>query len=136
MCAKAPFCNILFMLLNKGHFLQSCSFLGFYQPTSGVYFERWISISYYSMSAFNSIPNYPDCPSFISHSSTFAYSELYPGKHQYGRFRASFVSTQTGIHKFFAILNNKAQIYIELNPTGMKKILDISSFTTDNWSSK
>ena len=84
------------------------------------------------MSSFNSIPNYPDCPKFISHSNTFSYSDIYSEK-QYGRFRASFVSTQTGVHKFFAILNNKVQIYIELNPTGMKKILDISSATNDDW---
>ena len=87
------------------------------------------------MSSFNSIPSYPDCPKFISHSNIFSYSDIYSGK-QYGRFRASFVSTQTGIHKFFAILNNKAQIYIELNPTGMKKILDISSATHDDWNQR
>ena len=88
------------------------------------------------MSSFNSIPNYPDCPKFISHSDTFSYSDIYSGYNQCGRFRASFVSTQTGTHKFFAVLDNKAQIYIELNPTGWKKILDVSSATNDNWSSR
>ena len=87
----------------------------------------------YSMSDFNSIPNYPDCPEFISNSDKFDYSKMYPGKHQYGRFLATFVSTQTGIHKFFAILNNKAQIYIELNPTGMKKVLDVHDYTSAHW---
>ena len=114
----------------------SRSFVDFYQPTPGVYFERWTSTNHYEMSNFNSIPSYPDCPTFISHSEAFSYSEIYPGKNQYGRFRASFVSTQTGVHKFFAIANNKAQIYIELNPTGMKKILDVNSFAADDWSAK
>ena len=88
------------------------------------------------MAQFNSIPNYPDCPTFISHSDKFEYTDVYSGNKQYGRFRASFVSTQTGMHKFFAILNNEAQVYIELNPTGSKKILDISNFTTDDWSNR
>ena len=88
------------------------------------------------MSNFNSIPNYPDCPKFISHSDKFSYSDAYSGSKQYGRFRASFVSTQTGIHEFFAILNDKAQIYIDLNPTGRKQILDTSSTQSENWSSR
>ena len=88
------------------------------------------------MKNFNSIPNYPDCPKFISHSDTFSYSNVYPGYRQYGRFRALFVSTQTGTHKFFATLNRKAEIYIELNPTGGKKILDTSSTGSGNWSSR
>ena len=88
------------------------------------------------MSSFDDIPNYPDCPKFISHSDTFSYSEIYSQINQYGRFRASFVSTQTGVHKFFAIFNDAAQVYIELNPTGMKKILDINSATNDNWDDK
>ena len=110
-------------------------FLDFYQPSPGVYFERWVSSSYYSMSEFNRISNYPDCPTFISHSDKFEYNDIY-SKNQYGRFRASFVSTQTGIHKFFAILNNKAQVYIELNPTGLQKILDISYATYDDWNER
>ena len=85
------------------------------------------------MSNFNSIPNYPDCPTFVTHSDTFAYSKTYSGDKQYGRFRASFVSNQTGIHKFFALLNNEAQIYIDLNPAKQKKILDVKSTATDNW---
>ena len=88
------------------------------------------------MSSFNRIPNYPDCPTFISHSDKFAYSEFYTGYKQYGRFRASFVSTQTGIHKFFAILNKKARIYIDVNPNGKMKILDTYSNSTDSWSSR
>ena len=106
----------------------------FYQPTPGVYFEIWTSSTYYSMSNFNSISNYPDCPTFVSHSESFSYTDIYSGDKQYGRFHASFVSNQTGIHKFFSILNNMAEIYIELNPTGEKKILDASSTQSDNWS--
>ena len=85
------------------------------------------------MSDFNRIPNYPDCPEIVLISDNFAYSKLYHNKYQYGRFRVSFVSTQTGVHTFFAILNNEAQIYIELNPTGMKKVLDVDHRTHDNW---
>ena len=107
--------------------------LDLHQSASSVYFERWLSATKYSISNFVSIPNYPDVPAFASHSDTFSYSGVYSGFNQYGRFRASFVSTQTGIHKFFTILNSKAQIYIELNPTGIKKILDISSATKDDW---
>ena len=87
------------------------------------------------MSAFNSIPSYPDCPNFISHSDKFEYTDSYT-ENQYGRFRASFVSTQTGIHKFFAIFNNAAQVYIEINPTGARKILDNDFSTMDAWSSR
>ena len=108
--------------------------LEFYQPTPGVYFERWTSSSYYGISNFNSIPNYPDCPKHASNSDKFSHSNVHNGYKQYGRFRASFVSTQTGVHKFFAILNDKAQIYIELNPTGMRKIFDVGSATDDDWS--
>ena len=88
------------------------------------------------MSSFSRIPNYPDCPNFISHSGKFEYSEFYSGYKQYGRFRASFVSRQTGIHQFFAILNKKVQIYIDMNPNGKKKILDTYSNSTDSWSNK
>ena len=88
------------------------------------------------MSNFSSIPNYPNCPTFISNSDTFAYAKGYPGKHQYGRFRASFVSTQTGAHKFFAICNERAQIHIELNPKGTQKIFDMATGTSQNWNER
>ena len=110
--------------------------LEFYQPKSGVYFERWLSTTSYNMAQFGSIPNYPDCPTFISHSNTFEYTDVYSGQNQYGRFRASFVSNQTGIHKFFAVADNEAQIYIELNPTGSKKILDVGAYTYRDWNSR
>ena len=88
------------------------------------------------MSDFDRIPSYPDCPTFISHSDKFEYTDTYSDKKQYGRFRALFVSNQTGIHKFFAVVNNKAQVYIEMNPNGPKKILDVHSYTSDNWNSR
>ena len=98
-------------------------------------FERWLSSNYYGMDDFNSIPDYPDCPTYVSNSDNFEYTTLH-SKQQYGRFRAAFVSTQTGKHKFFAVINNKARIYIEMNPNGRKKILDHPSSTGDYWGSR
>ena len=72
----------------------------------------------------------------MSQSDKFEYTEIYSPRRQYGRFRAFFVSNQTGIHKFFAVLNNEAQVYIEMNPNGSKKILDVGSSTSDNWISR
>ena len=88
------------------------------------------------MDSFNSIPDYPDCPTYVSNSDNFEYTTIYNGNHQYGRFRAAFVSTQTGKHKFFAVLKNNARIYIEMNPTGAKKILDHGSGTVDSWNQR
>ena len=96
--------------------------------------ERWLSTTYYNMDNFNSIPDYPDCPAIVSNSDNFEYALI--SKMQYGRFRATFVSNQTGNHTFFAVLNNKARIYIEMNPTGLKKILDRTSSTSDDWSQR
>ena len=97
--------------------------------------ERWLSTSYYNMDNFNSIPDYPDCPAIVSNSDNFEYANVH-SEMQYGRFRATFVSKQTGNHTFLAVLNNKARIYIEMNPTGLKKILDHSSITSDDWSQR
>ena len=88
------------------------------------------------MSEFNKISNFPDCPDFISHWDKFEYTDCYKDQKQYGRFRASFVSSQTGTHKFFAVLNDAVQIYIEMNPTGERKILDAGSATIDDWGSR
>ena len=88
------------------------------------------------MDYFNSIPDYPDCPTYITNSDNFEYTTVYRYNKQYGRFRAAFVSTQTGKHKFFAVINNKARIYIEMNPNGRKKILDHNSHTNEYWSSR
>ena len=88
------------------------------------------------MDYFNSIPDYPDCPTYVTNSDNFEYTTIYNGKNQYGRFRAAFVSNQTGKHKFFVVTNNKARIYIDMNPNGRKKILDRQSITTNNWDSR
>ena len=97
--------------------------------------ERWLSTTYYEMDNFNSIPDYPDCPANVSNSDNFEYANVDSQK-QYGRFRAAFVSNQTGNHTFFAVFNSGARIYIKMNPTGAKKILDRSSSTSDEWSQR
>ena len=101
-----------------------------------MYFERWVTTTFYSMTKFSDIPLYPDCPNFISQSENFEYAVSYSGKRQYGRFRASFVPQKTGKHKFFAILYLMAKIYIDVNPNGPQKIGDFSSGTADNWNQK
>ena len=108
----------------------------FYQPSPGAYFERWVTSSSISIDDFDKITDYPNCPNFISQADNFEYTELHSGKKQYGRFRSSFVSNQTGIHKFFAIMNNAAQVYIEINPNGATKILDSLSATNNQWNAR
>ena len=123
--------HILILLTYLVHYI-----LDFYQPTAGAYFERWIAPSVTGLSNINSIANYPDCPDVVSHSDKFEFTDTQSFGMQYGRFRASFISDQTGIHKFFATSNNAAQIYIEMNPTGAKKILDIEDAFHQDWSNR
>ena len=101
-----------------------------------MYFERWVSTTFYRMSEFSDIPLYPDCPNFISNSDNFEYAVSYSGKWQYGRFRASFVPKKTGKHKFFAIFSIMARIYIDLKPLGPRLIGYFSFGTADDWSQR
>ena len=95
-----------------------------------------MSSTSYGMGNFTGIPNYPYCPTYISTSDSFEYATLHNGTYQYGRFRAVFVSTQTGKHNFFAIMNDKGNIDIETNPKGYTRILQSSNRTEDNWSDR
>lgn len=109
-------------------------FADFYKPGHGVFFQCWLTKNdKYSFSRFDDIPQYPSCSTFVVNGDNFEYSTLHLGQNQHCRFRAYFVSSQTGIHKFFSIVNNAAELYIDLSPTGSKEILAIQSRTNNNW---
>ena len=108
----------------------------FYQPGPGVILEKWVSSKQYGMDKFNDIPDFPSCPNYISHSETFEYAAVFPYMQQYGRFRTTFVPNQSGKHTFFAIVNNKAKIYIKTNPKGFQKILQHDYAVNDDWNER
>ena len=110
---------------------MSVSSLDFYQPGGGVFFEIWLD----SGNKLDKIANY-DCPDYASNGERFEYAFVYPQKEQSGRFRAFFVSNITGTHKFFAVINDKARLYIDLKPKGPKMIMDAVQGTDDDWSSR
>ena len=107
----------------------------FYLPGPGVYFESWLtSVKYFPN--FTKINNYPDCPTFVSNGEDFEHTIKYRHQKQHGRFRAVFLPKMSGKHRFFIIANNDAQLSIELNPEGPKKILKLNWKTKDDWNQR
>ena len=131
-----PSQNVFFSILETDSFITPMiSFTDLYLPGPGVYFETWLASAKY-FPDFTRLNNYPDCPTFVSNGETFEHTIAYSQKMQHGRFRAVFIPKMTGKHRFFIIANNEAQLSIELNPEGPKKILNVNSRTTDDWNQR
>lgn len=114
----------------------------FYQYGPGVSKEWWLterSGNVHDFDELNKIADYPNCPTYVENSYTFEHRLYVRSKRQYGRFRSYFIAQQTGKHKFFALVNNKCDVHIEMNPKGFQKILKITGRTGlsfDNWNER